>query len=168
MITEREVDKRLMILRIIWFAMLISLAVYLFVAIRVATNVQPSISGEMFTILRTVLYVMAIAILIAAKYVRKLIMSGRSQVSQPAQALEYLALQKYSAATIVALAMSESIGVYGLILFFLGKNSRDLYLLILVSAAAMVIYRPRKDEMLSLVQAGPMDLGGGRETSPNS
>jgi hypothetical protein len=159
--TEREVDKRLMILRIIWFAMLMSLVVYLFVAIRVAANVQPSISEETFGILRTVLYIMAIAILIAAKYLRKLIMSGRSQVSQPIQALEYLALQRYSAATIVALAMSDSVGVYGLILFFLGKNSRDLYLLILVSAAAMVIYRPRKDEMLSLVQAGPMNSGAG-------
>ena len=168
MITEREVDKRLMILRIIWFAMLMSLVVYLFVAMRAAAYVQPAIAEETLGILRTALYVMAIAILIAAKYVRKLIMSGRSQVSQPVQALEYLPLQKYSAATIVALAMSESIGVYGLILFILGKNSRDLYLLILVSAAAMVIYRPKKDEMLSLVQAGPMDLGGGRETSSNS
>jgi hypothetical protein len=159
--TEGEVDKRLMILRIIWFALLMSLIVYLFVAIRLAANVQPSISEETFAILRTVLYVMAIVVLIATKYVRKLIMSGKSQVSQPVQALEHLAFQKYSAATVVALAMSESIGVYGLILFFLGKNSRDLYLLILISAAAMVIYRPRKDEMLSLVQAGPMGSGAG-------
>jgi len=161
MITEQELDKRLMILRVVWFALLLSLAVYSFVAIRFAANVQPSISEEAFGILRTVLYVMAIAILIAAKYVRKLILSGRGQVSQPVQALEYSALQRYSAATIVALAMSESIGVYGLILFFLGKNSTDLYLLILISAAAMVIYRPRRDEMLSLVQAGPMDSGAG-------
>jgi hypothetical protein len=165
--TEQEVDKRLMVLRIIWFALLISLVVYLFVAIRVGTSVQPSISEEAFGILRTVLYVMAIVILIAAKYVRKLIMSGTNQVNQPVLAWEHLALQKYSAATIVALAMSESIGVYGLILFFLGKNPRDLYLLILVSAAAMVVYRPRKDEMLSLVQAGPMDSGASGQTNPN-
>jgi len=150
-----------MILRIIWFAMLMSLAIYLFVGIQVGTNVQPSISKETFGILRTVLYVMAIAILIATKFVRKLIVSVKNQVSQPAQAPEQLALQKYSAATIVALAMSESIGVYGLILFFLGKNSMDLYLLILVSAAAMVIYRPRKDEMLSLAQTGRVDSVSG-------
>jgi hypothetical protein len=164
---EQELDKRLMTLRIIWFALLMSLAVYLFVAIQVGTNVQSPINEDTLGILRTVLYAMAFAILIATRYIRKLIMSGRSQVSQPAQAFERLALQKYSAATIVALAMSESIGVYGIILFFLGKNSTDLYLLILVSAAAMVIYRPRKDEMLSLVQVGPMDSGAGGETSRN-
>jgi hypothetical protein len=94
-------------------------------------------------------------------------MSGRSQVSQPAQVWKFLALQKYSAATIVALAMSESIGIYGLVLFFLGKNPTDLYLLILVSAAAMLVYRPRKDEMLSLVQTGRPDSGASVETSSN-
>ncbi len=165
--TEQGLDKRLMTLRIIWFAMLVSLGIYLFIGIQVGTSVQSSIHEETFAILRTALYVMAIAILIATKYVRKLIMSGRSQVSQPAQAVEHLALQKYSATTIVALAMSESIGVYGLILFFLGKNSTDLYLLILISAAAMVIYRPRKDEMLSLVQESPVDSRTGGGTSPD-
>jgi F0F1-type ATP synthase membrane subunit c/vacuolar-type H+-ATPase subunit K len=166
-ITEQELDKRLMTLKIIWFAMLMSLGIYLFVGIHVGTNARSSINEDMLGILRTVLYAMAVAILIATRYIRKLIMSGKSQVSQPAQALEHLALQKYSAATIVALAMSESIGIYGLILFFLGKNSKDLYLLILISAAAMVMYRPRKDEMLNLVQGGPVDLGAGGGTSPD-
>ena len=152
MITEQELDKRSMTLRIIWFALLVSLGIYLFIGIRVGPNVPSSISEEALGILRTVLYAMACAILIAARFIRKLILSGKGEVSQPVQALEHLALQKYSAATIVALAMSESIGIYGLVLFLLGKNSTDLYLLILISAAAMVMYRPRKDEMLTLVQ----------------
>jgi hypothetical protein len=163
---EQELDKRLMTLRIIWFALLMSLAVYLFVAIQVGTKVQSSINEDTLGILRTALYAMALAILIATRYIRKLIKSGRSQVSQPAQALERLALQKYSAATIVALAMSESIGVYGLILFFLGKNPTDLYLLILISAAAMVIYRPRKDEMLLLAQTSRKDSVSGNVPNP--
>ena len=167
MITEQELNRRLMTLRIIWFALLMSLAVYLFVGFRVGTNLQSLVNEDTSGILRTVLYAAAFAILIATRYIRKLIMSGKSQVSQPAQALEHLTLQKYSAATIVALAMSESIGIYGLILFFLGKNSTDLYLLILISAAAMVIYRPKKDEMLHLVQGGPVDSGAGGGTSPD-
>jgi hypothetical protein len=164
--TEQELNKRLITLRIIWFALLMSLAIYLFVGIQVGTNVQSSINEATFGILRTVLYVMAIAILIATKYVRKLMMPGKSPVSQPAQALEHVALQKYSAATIVVLAMSECIGVYGLILFLLGKNSTDLYLLILVSAAAMVMYRPRKEEMLNLVQESREDSVSGSLPDP--
>ncbi len=157
MMTEQGLGKRLLALRIIWVALLVSLAIYLFVAFRVGTKVQSSINEETLGILRMVLYAIACAILIATRYIRKFIMSGKNQVSQPALASEHLALQKYSAATIVALAMSESIGIYGLILFFLGKSSTDLYLLILISAAAMIMYRPRKDEMLSLVQQGRGD-----------
>jgi hypothetical protein len=160
-ISEQEPDKRLMTLRIIWFAMLTSLAVYWFVGIQVGTNVKSSVNEDTFGILRTVLYALAFAILIATRYIRKLILSGKSQVSPETQVLKHPALQKYSAATIVALAMSESIGIYGLILCFLGKNSTDLYLLILISAAAMVMYRPRKDEMLNLVQEGLEDSAGG-------
>ncbi len=152
MMTEQELGKRLLALRIIWFALLVSLAIYLFVAFQVGIKVQSSINEETLDTVRMVLYAMACAILIATRYIRKFIMSGKNQVTQPAQVSEHLALQKYLAATIAALAMSESIGIYGLILFFLGKSSTDLYLLILISAAAMIMYRPRKDEMLSLVQ----------------
>ena len=153
MITEQELDKRLRTLKIIWFAMLMSLGIYLFVGIRLGTNVQSSIDGDALGIFRTALYAMAFAVLIATWYIRKLILSGKTETTQPAQVLKHPALQKYSAAMIVALAMSESIAIYGLVLFILGKNATDLYLLILISAAAMVMYRPRKDEMLTLVQA---------------
>ncbi len=165
MITEQELDKRLMTLRIIWFAMLMSLAIYLFVGIQVGTNVQSSMNEDTFSILRTVLYALAFAILIATRYIRKLIFSGKSQVGRPAQVLKHPALQKYSAATIVALVMSESIGIYGLVLFFLGKDSTDLYLLILISAAAMVMYRPKKDAMINLVQESREDSAGGAKGS---
>ena len=165
MITEQELDKRLMTLRIIWFAMLMSLDIYLFVGIQVGTNVQSSINEDTLGILRTVLYAMTFAILIATRYIRKLILSGKSQVSQLAQVLKHPALQKYSAATIVALAMSESIGIYGLVLFFLGKNSTDLYLLILISAAAMVMYRPKKDAMINLAQESREDSASGAKES---
>jgi uncharacterized membrane protein YccC len=50
---------------------------------------------------------------------------------------------------IVAWALLEGIGVFGLILFLLGKNPMDLYLLIMISAAAMLWYRPKKDELIN-------------------
>ena len=161
MITEQELDKRLLTLRIIWLAMLVSLAIYLFVGIQVGTNVQSSINEDTFGILKTVLYAVTFATLIATRYVRKLILFGKSQVSQPTQVLKHSVLQKYTVAMIVALAMSESIGIYGLILFFLGKNSTDLYLPMLISAAAMVIYRPRRDTVVNLMQQSREDSAAG-------
>jgi len=62
---------------------------------------------------------------------------------------------------VISLALSESIGIYGLVLFLLGKNTMDLYLFILVSAGAMIMYRPRKDELLSLAQGIEDSTTGG-------
>jgi hypothetical protein len=65
---------------------------------------------------------------------------------------------------ILAWAMSESIGIFGLVLFLLAKNPTDLYLLILISAAAMLIYRPRKDDVIGLLQTNSESSNPGRET----
>lgn len=62
---------------------------------------------------------------------------------------------------IVALTMSETMGIFGLVLFLLGKNSVDLYLLVAVSAAAMIMYRPRKEEVIVLARENPEDSTGG-------
>jgi hypothetical protein len=48
--------------------------------------------------------------------------------------------------------MSEAIGIYGLILFLLGKNQNDLYLLTALSAAAMTLYFPKKEEVVNLAE----------------
>ena len=68
-------------------------------------------------------------------------------------ATESLAVSKYIAAMIVSLAMSETIGIYGLVLFMLGKNTMDLYLLIFISAAAMFYYRPQKEKIIELAKS---------------
>jgi hypothetical protein len=49
--------------------------------------------------------------------------------------------------------MSESIGIYGLVLFFLGEKSVDLCLLCSVAAVAIIAYGPKKDAMIGLIEA---------------
>ncbi len=149
MITDREVDKGLLTLKVIWSAMLMSLAVYLFVGLQIAADVRSSMDEKTFGLLKMVIYIIALITLIVTRFVRKMILSGRGQ-RLPARVLRDPALQLYSAATILALAMSEIIGIFGLVLFILGKSSLDLYLLLLVSASAMFMYRPSKDDLLAL------------------
>ncbi len=58
--------------------------------------------------------------------------------------------------------MSEGIGILGLVPFFLGKNPLDLYLLLFVSAAAMFMYRPSREELITLSRKwdGDPTVGG--------
>jgi hypothetical protein len=49
----------------------------------------------------------------------------------------------------ISLALCESVGIFGFVLFLIGKNALDLYILVALSATAMFIYRPKKDELLA-------------------
>ncbi len=164
MITDQEFNKGLLTLQVKWFAMLMSLAIYLFVGLQVATKLQVSMNDDTFAILKTVLYIVAFVTVIFARYIRKFFLSAKGQFKQPIRIAQHPALQKYSTAMIVALAMSESIGIYGLVLFILGKNTMDLYLLLLLAAAAMFMYRPRKDELIKLSKESQEDSITGGES----
>jgi hypothetical protein len=155
-ISDEEIKKGLMTLNIIWCAMLISLAIYLFVGLQVAGNLRTSLGADTYAIVRLFLYILAFVTLIAIRYVRKLLLSAKGSNQQRSASGRYPiqnpAIGKYVSAMIVAWAMSEGIGIYGLVLFFLGKNVTDLYLLLALSAATMCFYRPKREEITSLSQ----------------
>lgn len=152
MITDEELDKGLLKLHVIWFAMLMSLAIYVFVGLLVKTTLPTSMDENTFAVLKRILYALAVVILIITKYIKNLILNSKVQIRQTPRISRHSVLQKYTIAMVVTWALSESIGIYGLVLFFLGKNTMDLYVLISISAVAMAIYRPRKDEIISLDQ----------------
>lgn len=153
MITDKELNKGMLNLWIIWFAMLASLVIYLFVGLRVETIVQVPMNKDTFAMIKKVLYVVATITLIATRYIRKFFFSGKIR-HRATQISQHPSLQKYTAAMVLYWAMLESIGIYGLILFLIGKNRLDLYLLILISAACISVYRPRRDEAIKLAQEG--------------
>ena len=60
---------------------------------------------------------------------------------------------QYIPAVITTLALAESIGIYGLLLFLLGGDFKTLYTFIIVSALAMIFYRPKREELERLALA---------------
>lgn len=63
---------------------------------------------------------------------------------------QHPAVGRYTVVIIILAALSESIGIYGVVLFLISKNSLVLYQFITISAAAMIYFRPRKEELLQL------------------
>ena len=53
----------------------------------------------------------------------------------------------------LSLAISESIGVHGFVLFLLGGDFKTLYIFIFISAIAMLVYRPKVEELGQLAIA---------------
>jgi hypothetical protein len=86
-------------------------------------------------------------------------LTGRSGGSEPMSSRppslsnQPLFLGEYTTAMIVSLALSESIGIYGLVLFLLGDSFQTLYIFISISALAMFFYRPKREDLETLAIA---------------
>jgi F0F1-type ATP synthase membrane subunit c/vacuolar-type H+-ATPase subunit K len=161
MIDEQELGKEMITLKIIFSAMVFSLAVYLFVGLAVVSNAKTSMDNDALGILRAVLYGMAFIILLITKPVRKFLLTRGGLGRRPVVSFKHPEVQKYALAMIVASAMTEGIGIFGLVLYILGKNVLDLYILIAVSAVVMIQYRPNKYEVIGLIEEGRMGPASG-------
>lgn len=149
MIAEQELEKGISILKVIWSALAVSLLMYVIVIPLFLRDSTIDFPREAYPDLRMFMYGLAFATVVCSWFVRRLLLAAKLP-AKPTQSRQHPALQRYTTAMIVALAMSEAIGIYGLILYLLGKNQTDLYLLTALSAAAMTLYFPRKEEVSSL------------------
>lgn len=157
-IPERELnEKSLQALWVIWAAMLGSLFIYVFICHQWEDEIRRAASPNLpLDLIRNILYGLSIFILILTHFLRKRILAGRlgapermllkppllsNQPSPPA---------KYTVAMLVSLALSESIGIFGFLLFLFGDNFQVLYTFIAVSALAMFFYRPKREELETL------------------
>lgn len=146
------IDKGFITLNVIWGAMLFSLFIYLFVAHYLKGSIEASLDENTLGLFRSALYAVSAVTLISSFYIRKLILRTKRMSGRQVPEVQSPAVARYFTALIVTLALCESVGIYGLVLFLMGKNSTDLYLFIAVSVAAMVYYRPRKEEVLELAK----------------
>jgi F0F1-type ATP synthase membrane subunit c/vacuolar-type H+-ATPase subunit K len=171
-VSERKANEnRLLTLWIIWAAIFGSLFIYAIICHQWGVNIRNTIGPNFpLDLMRNVLYGVAISTLILTHFLRKFLLAGRSSGSEsmslnpPTSSAQSSPTGKYAVAMVVSLALSESIGVYGLVLFFVGESFRTLYIFLGISALAMFLYRPKREELETLVMrdsvsaldAGPM------------
>ena len=151
-----QLDTAWKIIMVIWGSLIFTLAVYLVVAKLVESQMNPLGVDFPLETMTIALFGVSLVAFIVTHYIRKamlkvsdrapIVAATRSQLTQS----QHPAAGKYTTAIVVAMALSESIGIYGLVLFFLSKDSNTLYLFILMSATAMFYYRPRKEELLQV------------------
>lgn len=153
-------EKQLLILWIIWASMLGSLFIYVFICHQCGDQIRRTASPNFpLGLMRSILYGITIFTIFLTHILRKFILTARSGDSGPISLKSSLLsnqsslLAKYTTAMIVSLALSESIGIYGFVLFLLGDDFRTLYIFIGISALAMFYYRPKREELETLVIA---------------
>ena len=156
--TEREgLRKGMKTAWIIWGAMLGSLALYLALCEQLGNLMDVSmLSDAPLALLKSIFYCVAAAELIIAYFVRRFMLSGR--LPSPVPDLRQQAwnvktspsVAKYIPGVLVSLAIAESVGIYGLIIFFLGGDFKTLYTFLFISAVAIIFFRPKFEELEQL------------------
>jgi len=148
---------------IIWGAMVMSLLIYVLICHLAVKGISETASpGIPLDLLRRILYLVAVGTAFLTHVVRRR-MLAKNPAENAMKDLSSLAkpfpnpLARYTTVMIVSLAFSESIGVYGLVLFLLGDDFQTLYTFIGISALCMYIYRPRATELETTTGKMPED-----------
>ena len=149
-----ELEKGLRILWIIWAFMLGSLLVYVFICHQVGEEIRGNTSPDFpIGLLKHIFYGVVIVTLFLVHFLRRFMLTGRFSSSEAklfksaSISNQPSLLAKYKIAVVISLALCESIGIYGLVLFFLGDDLQNLYIFITVSALSMFFYRPKMEEL---------------------
>ncbi len=149
-----EIEKGLRMLWIIWAAMLGSLFIYVFICHQAGEKIRGNTSPDFpIGLLKNILYGAVVVTLFLAHFFRRFMLTGRfsspeAKFVKPASISNQPSLfAKYTIAVFVSLALCESIGLYGLVLFFLGDDLKTLYIFITISALSMFFYRPKMEEL---------------------
>jgi len=157
---EKAVEKGLLTLWIIWAAIMGSLLIYVFLCHQFGDEIRQD-TGENFPLplMRNIFYGIAIIMLFQTHFLKRFLLSGTpvgtlsESVKSGPHSNQPPFLAKYSTALIVSLALSESIGIYGFVLFLLGDDLQTLYMFIGVSALAIYVHRPKREEIEALAIA---------------
>ena len=141
------------IILIIWGAMLASLGIYLVICIIFKDRLQFSIDPNLpIVTIKYALFGVSFITLFVVHYLRKFLLRISNSIvnSNQSPSSQQTALGKYAVAVLITSALLETIGIYGVVLFFIAKDTLSLYQLLTISAVAMIYFRPRKNELLDL------------------
>ncbi|MBI4684598.1 MAG: hypothetical protein HY755_05325 [Nitrospirae bacterium] len=142
-----DLKKGMQTLWIIWALMIGSLAIYVVACYVTGDKIKINLEIYSFSLFKNILYIVVAVELVVAHYMRKFLLRVRSgKIAKESDGSIYRsALNKYTTALVSSLAIADSIGIYGVVLFFMSKDFQSLYIFVTISAIAMFIYRPKRE-----------------------
>lgn len=154
---KQTLESRILVMWIIWCAMIISLGVYIGICVLISDKMRQTMSeGFPLVLIRNIFFGISIIELIAIYFIRKIMLRkpeldpGSLSETEPVKQDSVNMPAKYLSAMVISLALCESIGIYGLVLFFLGGSFQTMYTFMIISAAGMLFYRPKREEVEAL------------------
>jgi len=111
-------------------------------------EIQISMAEEQRVFIRTILYVVTIAVFPLTNLLRHILL--RLNQTMPG---DNPAKNRYLMTTIVTLASIEIVGVFGFVMFVLGDGYNTLYIFTTLGALGIFLHRPREQEYKQIIAA---------------
>jgi hypothetical protein len=140
---KAAIDQQFRILQIIHLAMLLSLGAYVIVGF-VLRPARAALGGsELSGLLVQLFYGVSAAIVLAVFFLRKRLLQPLKPGLTSAREIESWGA-KFRAGHIVIYALSEAIGIFGLVSLFIAGSQAHFLNLILLSFALLIFLRPKR------------------------
>jgi hypothetical protein len=140
---KASLDHQFKAIKLIHLGMLLSLAAYVIVGLFLRPSKLPVGGRELSSLLVQVFYVISACIVLAIFFLRrKLIHPLSSNTATDQEIANWFA--RYRGGHIVIYALSEAIGIFGLVTLFVAGSQSQFVNLILLSFVLMIFLRPRR------------------------
>ena len=156
---RRKIDRELRWLWLFWVANLGVLVVLVFVCgvfgERIRELMKES-SDVPIDLLRILFLIVGLASLVVAYLMRRWSLTGKFNLYErqaredASSSNKPLYLAKYRLAIFIPMCLPTTLGIYGFLLFWLGDSALTLYAFMIVSGAALLYHRPKKEEIMEL------------------
>jgi len=149
-----QINKGWVKIMVIWIALLSSLGFYLMICKVVENRIPVSMEGSQLEVFKYALFAISAMTLAGAFIFRKVVLHkiARPVKGDALQTDAHPAVARYLIVLVIVMALSESVGIYGMVLFFISKDTVSLYQLMTLSAIAMLVLRPKKDELIDIAR----------------
>jgi hypothetical protein len=129
-------------------ALVISQVIYITLCHYLGNEIRHVINPEQRILLRSIFYVLAIIIFPLTTLIRYILC--RLNQTMPG---DKSAQQRYLVTVIISLAMIETVGIFGFIMFVLGDDFNTLYIFSSMAILGFFLQRPKQDEYHAIVTA---------------
>ncbi len=129
----------------VFFSLIIAYQVVCHLA---GAEIQINIAEEQRIVIRSILYAVAIILFPLSNLLRHILL--RLNQTMPGSRS---AQSRYLITTFITLAMIETVGVLGLIMFILGDDYNTLYIFSTLAALGLFLHRPKAEDYLQIIHA---------------
>jgi hypothetical protein len=128
--------------------MSIMLIIIFMMGLFMGDQIQQPLPEDSRILIRTIFYVVSIVTFPSTNLIRHIQLRLNQTMPGPSTAKN-----RYLVTVIVSMALIESIGIFGLVMFIFGDGFNTLAIFIGMSALGLFLYRPKLNEYTQIVEA---------------